>query len=799
MDQIRTSLEVLFIDQDIKSVYNNKKIDVKSFTDKLRNRGLGGTLDQLGIIAKLVTDKWMESDCMASNLLFCPVKSVFNVLLHATNPVLHKYNHMAVCKYENLFKWQALSESLGEDLLVTSYLASSDLKSNITRTKFDWKPYIDHDCKEINLIFEREMVELHSHLYGSSLNFDISWMYLMNNPRPESLIPAAIRYYLFLYLNHVNEDLNLEEIINTVELLPKEYHSGILRHKIQVINQMYGRRFSLHNGSKEATPDYAICGNDQGLYSILGGERCFMYNMFRLIYSGKLSNTLYPQLFHIYLFEKERMRHDLIQLDNGIGFANFANYDERKCKYIPWNTIYSHLLQQLSIGSYLDGKEDKRYIEERIVPQTDVHSNVLTLKEITSTVDSSLKLHKGNTEHDVNYRFIYHFIKQKDQLYRLDNLNPRHYLLRNKVKRQAMAIYNLRQSQHSVSKYVVGIDAANSEMFARPEVFAQAFRYLRHHDSSVDSGIKDLGFTYHVGEDFYDIVDGLRAIDELLKFIELRNGDRIGHGLVLGTDVDAYYKIRNNAICAPREILLDNAAWLYNVSLRLMPYTPSHSYIEKIFRYYYNLIYDHVTNCDIRDYYDSWLLRGDNPTTTYNRRPSIIDRWERYDYSEDEEVMVARDNHKAVNLYNAYHYNENIKRKGAVGDILKIESSERQGFSNMISTIQEYFLSKIEEMHISIECNPTSNLRIGDIQRYEEHPIFKFNNLGIETGYPHHCLSVSINTDDKGVFGTSQEREYSLIALALEKNRMHDLNNKPGQIIDWLDKIRQLSVSNSFK
>ena len=795
MDQIRTSLEVLFIDQDIKGLYDNKLMDDKSFASKLRDRGLGGTLDQLGIVARLVSDKWMKPDPMISELCFNYQDSVFNVLLHASSPLLHMYNNKVVCRYEKLFRWQALTNSLGEDLLVTSYLAAYDLKNGHVRKRFDWNPCIEHDCGEINLIFEKEMVELHSHLYGSSLNFDISWMNLMNNPRSEAVIPAAIRYYLFLMLHKIDDDINIREIVTTGNALLREYQTNSLRHKINVANHLLGRKSTSSKGMGNENPDYALVGDDNGIFSILGGERRFMYDMFQQIYSGRINDTIYPQLFHIYLLEKERIRHSQLQLNDGVGFANFANYDERKCKYIPWKTVYSQLLQQMAIGSYLSGKEDKRYIEARIVPKTKVKDNILALSEITRAIERNDTLGSQNNTEKWNYRFIYHFIKQKD-ISKLDNLNPRHARLRNKVKQQATAIFAILNSKNSIRRYIVGIDAANSEMLARPEVFAQAYRYLRHNDKNCDTLAIDPGMTYHVGEDFYDIVDGLRALDEVIRFLEFRNGDRIGHGLVLGTDVQSYYQYRNHAVCAPREVLLDNAAWLYNVSLQLMPYSPSHTYILKIFKYYYNLVYGQIPYSDIKDYYDSWLLRGDDPATSKESIANSIDRWQKYSYCRDVDVAIARENPKAVSLYNAYHYNERVKREGSVGDILKIEPGERQCLYDIILRVQEYFLSKIEQKHISIECNPTSNIRIGDMRRYEEHPIFKFNNYGIETGNPFHSISVSINTDDKGVFGTSQEREYSLIALALEKKK--ELGNKPRQVIEWLDKIRQVSLSNTF-
>lgn len=40
--------------------------------------------------------------------------------------------------------------------------------------------------------------------------------------------------------------------------------------------------------------------------------------------------------------------------------------------------------------------------------------------------------------------------------------------------------------------------------------------------------------TYHTGEDFLDIVDGLRAIDEAMLFLQMEKGERLGHAMALG-------------------------------------------------------------------------------------------------------------------------------------------------------------------------------------------------------------------------------------------------------------------------
>ena len=122
---------------------------------------------------------------------------------------------------------------------------------------------------------------------------------------------------------------------------------------------------------------------------------------------------------------------------------------------------------------------------------------------------------------------------------------------------------------------------------------------------------------------------------------------------------------------------------------------------------------------------------------------------------------VALKNERARDLFDAYHSYKNAK-KGYMGDTLTIPPMYRLEWIELLEKIQQQLLGKVEKRHIAIECNPSSNFKIGEIDRYDEHPIIKFFNYGLKTPYPRHDIAVSINTDDQGVFSTSLEREYSL-------------------------------------
>jgi len=88
---------------------------------------------------------------------------------------------------------------------------------------------------------------------------------------------------------------------------------------------------------------------------------------------------------------------------------------------------------------------------------------------------------------------------------------------------------------------------------------------------------------------------------------------------------------------------------------------------------------------------------------------------------------------------------------------------------------------------------------------FPKHPIKRFYNLGLTHNSEEieNCpqLSVSINTDDQGIFGTSLENEYALLYKALDKETDEEgeqLYNST-MIYDWLDRIRKMGVEQSFR
>ena len=85
------------------------------------------------------------------------------------------------------------------------------------------------------------------------------------------------------------------------------------------------------------------------------------------------------------------------------------------------------------------------------------------------------------------------------------------------------------------------------------------------------------------------------------------------------------------------------------------------------------------------------------------------------------------------------------------------------------------------------------------IDRYDEHPIFRFKAITNKVGG--YNLSVTINTDDLGIFQTSLDYEYALLAAAALKKKDSNGNKLyvKADVIKWLEDIRNNGEKYRFK
>lgn len=607
-------------------------------------------------------------------------------------------------------------------------------------------------------------------------------------------------------------------------------------------------------------------------YDILIGERWLYYRIFRDYVRPKQQRGLTDDdyhLFYLYLLLRIIIRRELVHVNDNMGFDNFQRIERRK-SYFLGDYESNRKLTRLAVNETLH-KSSVCDLEVRIGPYTelvkDLEGYVLS-GEKESRVDRFLKLRAHRTQKNLENRdkaddlqkqfyYVFHFLKRRDPSEGPDAYENiaglktgrfcRHLAQRNSYMKQAKEIIRFREEKPELACRVLGIDAASQELGCRPEVFASVYRLLGDHQvlyggrTSPQKKLPALGKTYHVGEDYADIVDGLRAIDEAIRFLDYDCGDRLGHAMVLGVDVAYWYNQKHREISLSIQDYLDNLAWLYHVLSRCGT-ADMNSLKERIvqdFDHWFRLVYlsnvnegdirtrmeyarkwymmtgeDHgryqVHTCsfDITAYYHAWTLRGDDPICYidgYFKRPRGGTSLHAQERCKICTSFPRRFEDRYVPEYSLlnylYQFDYNVRREGA----RRIKVDISTDYIRAVEMVQSEMQQRIARMGISIETNPTSNVMIGNFREYGKHPILAFFNRGLPVKTPEEqdCaqIQVSINTDDRGVFYTDIETEYALLAHSVEQltDENDDIRFKKQDIYAWLDNIRIMGMDQTFR
>ena len=800
MDFERIATRALFYDMPVEKAVNRiRKCDSKGFIEDFCTVAKwideSFTSSEIELLGRGMDESWISIDnkklhneptykrCLT---LFSRISGMLLKLDQGNSPIVD---------FCNLLRWRSITRYLGEDVLTTAYTASHDFTRNNDRNDFGWNDVLHHNYGDLNEELSKGLSDVHAHYRASASIFALNWISMMNTivvdneynrmQQPQSVffdlsehydmrtlsIAACflrLELYKIILLNYPIDKTKLYDIWRIFDDIKyrndqiSDIRAGVRTFHEYCFKDITGNiiDYAIHNYTN-LNPDVNI---------LHFGERKLFYTAFRKLLEGNGKIWEIAGFLYLYILIKNKIRREYEQTNKLNGFKNFKYYQDRKSKITVKHDILEKNYSKFVIQSCLENNNDM--VELRTMNGVDfkmfehASRSIGSGKKIISNLDERLS-------------FVISFGKEEYDKQLAQNKTVRYYSLRRNVKDKYLEFCKI-HSKFPPFK-IGGIDAAGNELQCRPEVFSHVYRFARY------MGLH--GLTYHVGEDFYDLIDGLRAVDEAMRFLDLGNRCRLGHALALGVDSDKYYSKRRMNTVLPRQNLLDNLVWLHHI-LRSDDINVPESLLQYLEEKAMSLAFEiGYKNYNIISYWNSWLLRGDDIFDCDPKRPNDV--WAITSESHDLSAKTARNDDIARKLYQYYLVDVNVKQKGNV----IVEEKLPATLVSAIPQIQGSLIRKVVEKGIAIECNPSSNLHIGPFEKYIDLPLFKFNP--VESDEHTTVVNVSVNTDDRGVFATSIYNEYSLIAAALYKmkdkygNRLYNDQT----IIRYIGKIRE----NGFK
>ena len=776
MDLLSVALRTIFYDINIAEVISDLRDGEHAYLDDhfsklsvLHEHNF--TLTELNSLRDYVKQKVGASDKYHWS-------AFFGLMPDSCKECLTLNGNIPVVEYGLLYRWRDLSMLLGEDVLVASYLGNHFKNQDAVNLTFDWPNILNHNNISINEAMAEGVTDIHAHLMASADVFELTWLDLMHNilnrdysllfsyNEPEvrlaedesSHIPLSrliqIAAYLRVNLYDELENQSSKGALFRLHSLYKEkdeWTDALKCTQSKIVNLLRDSSLKYQNGyidycSKNHTGSPAI-------YALHYGERALLYRFFKRFYEGNPIETKLADYVFLYIIIKCRIRREFVHNNLPNGFENFKRFQNRKDKFANiYKVLYTHYAIQ---SSFRIGVNDG--LETRIAPgEYEEQKVVIPIPDenFQNSLWEDDRQHPTYANIDrTSLTFVVHLLKKPELKIRPEDKNTAasRFGFRHVYRRQIDAIIeqakNRKKAQNAKCLYdIVGIDAAGNELFCPPSVFGHVYRYAK------ERGLN--GLTYHVGEDFFDLTDGLMNIYHAMVFLGLQDKNRIGHAIALGVDPHTYYESRGYQMIASRQKMLDVLVWTLGFCDSHTIEMPAHMR-EKLIGKAGDCftVIGYPGNFDHMIYYRSQLLRSDDIWCSDEGGS----KWIATKQCMSRECVEARAYQRANTLNNMYNINRDIILNGQDVDTFTFPIE----IADIVQIIQMELMNTIRLKDIVLESCPTSNLRIGPVSTYDESPLLTFHERGVH---------VTANTDDKGVFSTSEQLELSLVAACGRAN-----------------------------
>ncbi|HFT7989552.1 adenosine deaminase [Citrobacter braakii] len=481
------------------------------------------------------------------------------------------------------------------------------------------------------------------------------------------------------------------------------------------------------------------------------------------------------RLLWIYLLIQNQYLTLLVQRDDFFGFDQFQKYTMTELREETEKSYLSRFKHAHGAGVF----SQVRYLEGRFAPKSDaskmqkllfsvlrgyweylsahmplewVHDKPLTMSQVLDNLEQ-VESHGKCAE----LALVPHFIKRKSKQ---GEVYPYAFLFKD-LKNQAAILMDMLKYEPRLTRWIRGVDAAANEMHAPPELFGPLFRVL------AKSGIAH--FTYHVGEDFPHLISGIRSIDDALRFLPLRNGDRLGHCTAIGITPSIWKRSLPLSLSMTKETRLLDLVFIWR-ELRSHPELlryASDAAIEAVHLAHEIFSLEEeisITTLDQVLELRSVLAESEGLLGELYGPLKPKSLWLE-EYERARELAKKAGMKRPLKLYKQWLTSDNVQKQRAEYVEVALEYLPDEA----VVALQQAVMAKMADRNIAIECPPTSNTRISQYRDVSEHHIFRWMGLrgeAIEGDVP---MSICLGSDDPGIFAADLKSEFYHLFVVLTR------------------------------
>jgi hypothetical protein len=362
---------------------------------------------------------------------------------------------------------------------------------------------------------------------------------------------------------------------------------------------------------------------------------------------------------------------------------------------------------------------------------------------------------------------VCHFIKRPWSKSDVKHAPYRHHALVKSLRKSTDVLLWLLKSYPKLKRWVRGIDGAANELHASPEFFAPIFRQCAAH------GLGNK--TFHAGEDFPHLLSGLRYMLEALELLDLRAGDRLGHGTAMGIAPKLWIDRM------PQTIIISRGDWFLSAlaAWRLMCKQPvglekvAHTLTAELGIRSVELFGKHLNPYECEQ---AMSLRSLSLPEVYHwvnnglqlpiAQP-VSEHWRK----EMEDVHSnATANPTAFDVYWNWQSDKDLWKKSE--ELIEVKSDFLQASHYLL--LQQALMHEVADRGVVIETLPSSNVRVSQYKHFSEHHALRWMKAPSAVQPNDPDILVSLGSDDPGIFSTDIETEFHHLFLALKNSNLNE-------------------------